>query len=86
MQGKALASAVVVHFPPEILTFTAQPTFSPAFLSGGSLQVTVTLRGLKQQSGGKRKVGLSPSPPPLPLRLPPFLQRIGGGGWVRTVL
>lgn len=98
MQGKALASAVVVHFPPERSSLSLhQPTFSPAFLSGGSLQVTVTRYNLKQQSKReRRKVGLPllPSSPPLPRSSLHFFlsfpQRIGGrgsgGGGVRTVL
>lgn len=56
-RGKALASAGLVYIPPrEILTFPAQSTLSPAFLSGGRLQVTVNHEDLKQQTcGGERK-------------------------------
>lgn len=60
-------SCCCTYSPREILTFPAQPTFSPAFLSGGSLQVTVTRWDLEQQSWGRKESG-----PPAFLRSPPL--------------
>lgn len=73
----------------EILTFPAQPTFAPAFLSAGSVQFSVAFEDSKQQSLEKRKEWASHLLLLFPY-LPPFLlsfpQHIGGGGWVHTVL
>lgn len=72
--------------PREILTFPAQPTFCPAFLSGESLEE------LKQQSWEKKRQWASrllPSASSSSIRLHFFLsfpQHIGGGGGVRIVL
>lgn len=64
MQGKALASAVVVHFPPrEILTFPPKPTFSSAFPFERSLQVAMMCEPWKQR---KRKWPLTFCFPPPP--------------------
>lgn len=81
--GKSPGLSCCCTSPPrEILTFPAQPTFCPAFLSAESLEE------LKQQSWEKDSrppafclLFLDPSPFFLS-----FPQHIGGGGGVRIVL